>query len=152
MLKMCTKCGESKPPSGFHKRAGTKDGLNTRCISCRSGHRSENWLRYGIRVAVHSARTRSRSKGVVFNITTDDLGIPDTCALSGVFFKPTPIPGTPFLYSPSIDRVRASEGYVKGNVRVILNGLNSFKGLATDEEILDIAEAMLRRNRPWLFK
>ena len=34
--KACRGCGELKPLSCYHKRSGTKDGLNTRCKECRN--------------------------------------------------------------------------------------------------------------------
>lgn len=33
-MKTCTKCGETKDPSEFRKRARGKDGLNSRCCAC----------------------------------------------------------------------------------------------------------------------
>ena len=33
--KLCTKCGESKPLSEFHKKKDNKDGLRAQCKKCR---------------------------------------------------------------------------------------------------------------------
>lgn len=34
-MKMCTKCGERKPFSGFHTRVSSPDGMHHRCKTCR---------------------------------------------------------------------------------------------------------------------
>jgi len=36
--KRCTKCGEAKSLSDFHKNKGKKDGLNYRCKICRANY------------------------------------------------------------------------------------------------------------------
>ena len=41
MTKACTKCGELKPSSEFHKTARTKSGLRSRCRSCLAGEQRE---------------------------------------------------------------------------------------------------------------
>lgn len=33
-MKRCTKCGETKPPAEFHKRASSSDGLAHVCMPC----------------------------------------------------------------------------------------------------------------------
>lgn len=33
-MKTCTKCGGVKPPTEFHKHAGGREGLSSRCKSC----------------------------------------------------------------------------------------------------------------------
>lgn len=48
-MKRCTKCGEEKPLTEFHKRAASPDGLNYKCRGCakalargwHASHRSE---------------------------------------------------------------------------------------------------------------
>ena len=34
-MKTCSKCGDDKPLSEFHKDKHTKDGYTSSCISCR---------------------------------------------------------------------------------------------------------------------
>lgn len=38
-LKVCLKCGESKPVSEFSKNRNRKDGLQAYCKACQSAHR-----------------------------------------------------------------------------------------------------------------
>lgn len=41
-LKICSKCGESKPLSEFYKNKYNKDGLAYSCKVCRRKHYLEN--------------------------------------------------------------------------------------------------------------
>ena len=40
--KQCTKCGEVKPVSAFHKNKRAKDGLQSHCRICRKQYRQEH--------------------------------------------------------------------------------------------------------------
>lgn len=42
VMKRCTKCGEEKPESEFHKNRRSKDGLCSRCKACCC-ERSREW-------------------------------------------------------------------------------------------------------------
>lgn len=44
-------------------------------------------------------------------------------------------------YSPSIDRIVPSLGYVKGNVRIVVWAFNAFKNNFSEKEIYPIAKA-----------
>jgi hypothetical protein len=41
--KTCVRCGETKPLDSFHKDRGYKDGLRTKCKTCRSTERKERY-------------------------------------------------------------------------------------------------------------
>ena len=63
-MKTCTKCGESKPISEYHKDKSAKDGLYTQCKLCvnarTAAYREKN---PGIRKAYSSVyRTKNRDK------------------------------------------------------------------------------------------
>lgn len=53
----------------------------------------------------------------------------------------------PSTYSPSIDRIDNTKGYVKDNCRFILQGLNAMKGQGLDEDLYVIAENLLERKK-----
>ena len=82
----------------------------------------------------YSARKRATKAEVPFDISLDDIVIPEICPVLGIKlqvnrgcgFKPT---------SPSLDRKIPSVGYVKGNVRVISYRANEIKRDATLEEL-----------------
>ncbi|WP_327251906.1 endonuclease VII domain-containing protein [Streptomyces sp. NBC_01244] len=48
--KLCTRCGEVKPHSGFHRNSSAPDGRNARCKTCRAVEGRAGHLRrkYGI--------------------------------------------------------------------------------------------------------
>lgn len=86
------------------------------------------------RALLKNVRWRAKAKGLEFNLTEEDVVIPDVC----------PVLGTPLVHnrvkghcsnSPSIDRVDNDRGYVKGNVRVISWRANSIKRDATMKEL-----------------
>ncbi|MFF4371120.1 endonuclease VII domain-containing protein [Streptomyces sp. NPDC001594] len=48
--KLCTCCGEAKPPSEYHRKASASDGLHARCKACRAieGRAGHLKRKYGI--------------------------------------------------------------------------------------------------------
>src|SRR5689334_3183446 len=48
---------------------------------------------------------------------------------------------------PSIDRLEHSGPYSRGNVRIVLIGVNSLRGTGTDADMYVIAEALLANRR-----
>jgi hypothetical protein len=83
---------------------------------------------------VHSARERARRLGVPFDIDTahliqlwDEGG--GRCAISGVPFEVRRFtPGKKDPLRPSLDRIEAGGGYVRGNVRLVCLAVNFFMG------------------------
>ncbi|MDE1830696.1 MAG: hypothetical protein KGI25_10285 [Thaumarchaeota archaeon] len=83
------------------------------------------------------AKTRAKQKGLEFNLTEDDIQIPEFCPALGIKLEwSTKVKGH---HSPSLDRIRNEEGYVKGNVQVISWRANNLKRDATVEEIQKLA-------------
>lgn len=80
-----------------------------------------------------AARDRAKRKGIEFNITYEDIVIPDVC----------PVFKTPFTYtggkfsatSYSLDRIDSTKGYVKGNIQVISVKANMMKNSATKKGV-----------------
>lgn len=86
-------------------------------------------------------RNRARSKGLDFDLTADDIVVPEYCPILGI--KLIVVGGHFTAASPSVDRVDSSRGYVRGNVRVISYRANRLKSNMTLKEV----EAMLRYMR-----
>jgi hypothetical protein len=97
---------------------------------------------------IGSARASAKKRGVPFDLTKDWLAARWTgyCELTGLPFATVSGPARRGgrREGPSIDRVRAEEGYVQSNCRVILQAVNQFRGDGTDEEMLRIARALVR--------
>jgi len=83
------------------------------------------------------ARVRAKERGVPFDITKDDVVLPVKCP---VFGKKLSIgDGAPHAWSPELDRIVPSKGYVKGNVIVVSRKANRIKTDATPEDIQKVA-------------
>lgn len=100
------------------------------------------WLR-----ALENARHRSLKKGFAFDLTREwcEQNWTGHCIVSGLPFSF----GTQlhFPFSPSIDRIRSDLGYTQNNCRFVLFAVNSFKGTGTDEDIIKIAQAIVKQHQ-----
>lgn len=85
------------------------------------------------------ARQRANKRGQDFGIDESDVVIPATCPVLGL-----PIvfgPGIPLHdNTPTIDRIRNEQGYVKGNVIVVSWRANRLKSNSTPKELRAIAQ------------
>lgn len=88
----------------------------------------------------HTAKVRSKRKGIEFTITLADLTIPETCPLLGMQI----VPGSDDVnVRPSIDRIDHKQGYTKCNVWVVSCRANRIKSDATANELIKIGKALL---------
>lgn len=88
------------------------------------------------------ARKRAEKFGYPFNITEEDIIIPEVCPILEVPFE-FGSRGN-YEYTPSLDRIVNSLGYVKGNIQVITKKANSMKNSATPEELKKFCKNILR--------
>jgi hypothetical protein len=91
-----------------------------------------------VRVLLAAKRYQCRKAGLPFDLTPEDIVIPDVCPVLGIpiYRGPGRARGWgPRDNSPSIDRFVASAGYVRGNVRVISYRANRLRCDATVEEL-----------------
>jgi len=81
-----------------------------------------------------------------FNIELSDLVIPETCPILGIPLRidENGLKRTRSDYSPTIDRVIPSKGYVKGNVAIISLRANRKKQDSSIEEVEHILAYMKR--------
>jgi hypothetical protein len=99
-----------------------------------------------IKFLLSAAKSRAKKKNIAFELTYEDIVIPDTC----------PILGIPLFFSergkgrgdntPSPDRLDPSLGYTKDNVRIISWRANKLKSNGTAEEHRLIAEWMAKES------
>lgn len=85
-----------------------------------------------------SARNRSRIQNIPFDLTPEDIIIPDVCPVLGIpmeFAEGKRTDGT-----PSLDKIVKELGYVRGNVAVISWRANRLKNDATLEELEKLTE------------
>ncbi len=167
--KTCFCCKKTKPAKEFSKNAGLQGGLHTWCKTCcsekhkvseyakKSGavrkekihndpifkekinkQKRESRLRNISAVLLKGCKDRALKKGIEFNITLEDIVIPKICP---ILLQPI-IQGTKdnYKFSPSVDRIDNTKGYIKGNIQIISMKANTIKNSATVEELLLFAE------------
>ena len=87
------------------------------------------------------ARCKSRAKknNISFDLTIEDIVIPDLCPVLKIPFRKLSLEDTPrkgyHPNAPSLDRIIPALGYTKGNVRVISARANLLKNDATISEL-----------------
>ncbi len=135
--KACTKCGEVKPLDEFSNKKDGKDGKRANCKTCVGTSARLYRNNFPEKYLFSAAKGRAKKNGIPFNITEEDIKIPEVC----------PIFNKPFIYSvsgrqdftPSLDRIDNTKGYVKGNIIVISWKANNLKSNATSEELVVLA-------------
>ena len=87
---------------------------------------------------LYRAYKRHKDEGYNFNLTIEDIIIPEYCPFLNIKLSTDPKDfNEPFYYS--IDRIDNSKGYVKGNVQIISKKANTMKHKSTELELLQFA-------------
>jgi len=90
-------------------------------------------------LAVNQKRCVCKSRGIPFDLTPEDIIIPEFCPILGIRLEISTNKSK--ASSPSIDRIFPEKGHVRGNVRVISHKANAMKSDCTDPEVfLRLAE------------
>jgi hypothetical protein len=88
------------------------------------------------------AKSRAKLKGREFDISVEDLSIPEFCPLLGIpLFVGTK---GQYINAPSIDRIDSTKGYIKGNVWVISSLANTMKNQASIDQLKAFAHNILK--------
>lgn len=85
-----------------------------------------------IKAMLRATKQRAKIKNLEFNLTLDDIILPDVCPLLNI---PLSINSSDKDYSYSIDRIDNSKGYTKDNIFIISNRANRIKNNAKLEEL-----------------
>ena len=143
-LLLCSCCGKEKPAKDFSKHSGSILGYDTsRCKFCKKSR--VNWKSKSIESKMlNRAKSRSKNRGLEFNLTIDDIILPTHCPVFGVEFK---YGDADWTYS--IDRIDSRFGYVRGNIQIISNKANRLKNNATVEDIRLLYNWMLTQKPYW---
>lgn len=86
------------------------------------------------------AKKRSEAKGIEFDLSLDDITIPERCPILGIILS-RKVDGKK-ENSPSLDRRDSSKGYTRDNITVISNRANRIKSDASLQEIEMILKYM----------
>lgn len=157
-MQTCGVCGKRRRDSSFYPDPRHNGKLRSYCKECARAQR-KNWYRTHRahrmvtsnayrranreRYLVIAARNRAKHKGIEFNLTVEDIFIPETCPLLGIeLFRGN---GVLRDSSPTLDRIDPNIGYLPQNVWVISSKANRIKQDATWQEIEMIALALRKR-------
>lgn len=134
--KICSRCGEplvrkKAPPSMFY------------CPNCFNRRRREKYHLDQRKYLWSAAQSRAKQAQIPFNLTIEDIVIPDVCPVLGIKLEV----GSRQKHnsSPSLDRLNPELGYVAGNIQVISWRANRIKCDGTLEELEKIVTYM-RKN------
>lgn len=112
----------------------TKDVRLERAKRSRENHYEKSMYR--------SVRARCKTSGIEFNISLEDIVIPEICPYLKVPL--TRIQGDGRVWTnASLDRIDPSKGYVKGNIQVISGKANLMKAHSTEKELIQFAKSVL---------
>lgn len=103
----------------------------------QSRYRKDRPLKY--RVAM--AQRRAKKTGIEFDITADDLVLPEVCPLLGITIDAHSESSD---HWPSLDRLDNTKGYVRGNVLIISYRANRIKSDATAAELQLMARNLFK--------
>lgn len=144
ILSWCTDCKQYLPITSFYtynkQKKSRLDILNNRRASHCRDCANKRFLQTDPRSKLlNSAKQRAKLKGLEFNLTIDDVVIPEYCPVLGIKLKASVGEGRKNLdqleHSPSLDRVDNTKGYTKNNVMVISLRANNIKKDATLKEL-----------------
>lgn len=120
---------ESKKIPTLYYRSDCKDcslkSINTEKY-CSPKRRKELHRKDPRKVILNHARQRAKKKGLEFNIDLSDIIIPENCPLLKIPLYVNDKKVGP--NSPSLDRIDANKGYIKGNIMIISYKANTAKG------------------------
>lgn len=153
MLK-CTKCKQEKEESEFYNNKTMKRGKTYWCKVCSNIQSNlvgkETKAKWASRTYFkrkkeqpeyylwRNCKHRAKEENWEFNLKVSDIKIPKKCPYLGVSLNTKER-----QFSPSVDRVVSTKGYVKDNIRVISYKANRMKSNATIEELVAFARGVL---------
>ena len=148
-MKTCRACNIKKVNAEFYKHRTNKDGLSGYCKPCAVSFNSKRYasLEKKAKVMVLNAKGRAKKKKLEFCLTEEMIAprvINGVCELTGIAFDlsyKSASRKNPF--SPSIDRIDSSKGYVLSNIRVVLTAVNNALGEDGEEVVYPILKAMV---------
>lgn len=141
-MKICKICNEPKEKFSTN-RHGNESSV---CTQCRNKQHNDYKYRNKDVWMVICARQRAKKAGLAFDLTKEDVIIPEFCPALGIKL----CQGTRQEHdaSPSLDRIRPELGYVKGNVVVISHKANRIKTDASPEELRKVADWLEHQTAP----
>lgn len=129
--------------NGYAKAYRLKHPENTKALD------KKKWLSLtSEQVLFRLAKHRAKILDVPFDLTVEDIVIPNSCPCLGIIL----VRGVKRTHdaSPTLDRLDPLGGYTRGNVWVISFRANAIKRNASPQELTDIALAVTARMKAGL--
>lgn len=133
--RQCTNCRE------MFKRT-SKDTMKI-CPKCNNARVKCLSAEYKMR---NRAQQRAKNSRLEFNLELSDINIPNVCPVLGVPLVAHSGSSGGHKYSPSLDRIDPTRGYIKNNVRVISHLANQMKSHADVNEMRKFAKWILNEH------
>ena len=114
-------------------RIKNRDYLNANQKEKNDRQKKENPEEFWKKVTLRSAKSRAKKNDLDFNLTMEDLVVPQYCPALNIKLKFAR--GKATDESPSIDRIDNNKGYTKDNICIISRRANRIKDNASLEEI-----------------
>ena len=152
--KYCEVCKEDKHWTEYEGTGDAENDYGTTCKVCRQKSADQKEAEIDITQRDRNleslllARNRSsaKDKNLAFDITTDDIQVPEKCPYLGTeLIRDAKRTTHDFVNVVSLDRIDSSKGYIKGNVEVISLKAKEMKARATPTQLLDFAIGIMQR-------
>lgn len=146
----CIKC-ELEFRKIYHKLPEVKDRSNKQRREKRKNdleyknlinlQQRERYRKNQVNRLFYNVKERSKRLGIEYNISKEDIIIPEYCPILGVKL----VQGIKdnYLYTPSIDRIDNTKGYIKGNIAIISMLANTMKNSASTEHLIAFAKNII---------
>lgn len=115
-------------------------------------YRAKSTSKHPWKYLFNSRRRDAIAKKLPFDLDDDwaRLRWNNKCEITGITFRQNGARG-PHPFSPSLDRIIPTLGYIKTNCRFILWGCNALKGVGSDDDMYEIARAISSAHSDLLF-
>jgi hypothetical protein len=143
--KNCIVCGDNKIFGDFSPINKSDISLGRRdiCKHCSRNKklkeiRSRTWKDDAKKIMLMNSKARSKKAGIYFDLTIDDIEIPEICPALGIELHTGDRKN--WVNSPSIDRIDNTKGYTKDNIVIVSRRANVLKKDATILELKKLSE------------
>lgn len=92
---------------------------------------------------IWNARSRAKKMGLEFEINEDDFDIPVICPILKIKLTDVRMGHKNKEFSPSLDRIDTSKGYIRGNICIISHKANRLKSDMSTEDIKNMYEYVI---------
>src|ERR1700752_1001320 len=111
----------------------------------RSGYKMDYGKQHPATRLWWAAKRRAKVKGLPFDITKEDIIVPEFCPYLGITLTVHAPRGSSRETVCSLDRIIPELGYVKGNIEVISHLANTMKQYATQAQLVSFAKKVLEK-------